>query len=413
VPDFGSRVDRHMRRWQEQRWILDAVIRTVGVEWDQGRIGYTLGPCGPEASADFALVRERIRKFADISREFRRAAERREEMARRHEREGHPVSARDSYFIASLLYGSAQWPFFGPSDEERRLDERKRECYAAYARLAEHPVRRVEIPFEGRSLAGWLHLPAHGQAPFPCVLNIPGMDTFKELGHALYGDRFQERGMACLALDGPGQGESLVRGIHVTEDNYADAGRAALEWLRGQPEIDAGRLAVNGRSFGSFWGTQVAAADPEVRACAVAYVCHEPGCRAIFETASPTFKLRFMYMAGYEDEEAFDRFAERLSLAGAGRRVRCPYLVVAGEEDELSPIEFTYELLREIPGPKELLLYQGERHSLHGGPASALGPSHQAYIADWLRDRLEGRPMEGSRRIYVDVTGREHVSPLP
>ena len=27
-----------VRRYTEQRWLIDAVIGTVGVEWDQGRI---------------------------------------------------------------------------------------------------------------------------------------------------------------------------------------------------------------------------------------------------------------------------------------------------------------------------------------------------------------------------------------
>jgi len=36
-------MERRMKRWQEQRWILDSVIRTVGIEWDQPRIAYTAG----------------------------------------------------------------------------------------------------------------------------------------------------------------------------------------------------------------------------------------------------------------------------------------------------------------------------------------------------------------------------------
>jgi hypothetical protein len=48
----------------------------------------------------------------------------------------------------------------------------------------------------------------------------------------------------------------------------------------------------------------VASIDDRVKGCAVAFVCHEPGANTIFNMASPTFKLRFMYMAGYEDEAA-------------------------------------------------------------------------------------------------------------
>src|SRR5579875_2649851 len=117
MPPLSPATERRMKRWQEQRWILDNIIKTVGIEWDQGRIGYTLGPCGPEATADFMGVRARVQKFNDISREFKRAAVRREAIARRFEEEGRTISARESYFIAALLYGSAQWPIFENSPE--------------------------------------------------------------------------------------------------------------------------------------------------------------------------------------------------------------------------------------------------------------------------------------------------------
>ena len=41
--------ERRVRRWHEQRWLLDAVVQSVGMEWDQPRLAYTLLPCGPEA----------------------------------------------------------------------------------------------------------------------------------------------------------------------------------------------------------------------------------------------------------------------------------------------------------------------------------------------------------------------------
>jgi alpha-beta hydrolase superfamily lysophospholipase len=124
--------------------------------------------------------------------------------------------------------------------------------------------------------------------------------------------------------------------------------------------------------------------------------------------ASPTFKLRFMYMAGIEDEAEFDRFAEDLTLDG--RDVRCPLLIVASEDDELSPIEHTYRLFNDVQTPKELVVYQGERHAI-GGSAGGLGPNWLTLVADWLRDRVDGRAM-ASQRVYVDVTGRGSATSL-
>jgi dienelactone hydrolase len=413
MPPLSAKVERRMKRWQEQRWILDSIIKTVGIEWDQSRIGYTLGPCGPEGTFDFMGVRTRVQKFSDISREFGRAATHRESIARRFEEEGRTIAARESFFIASLLYGSAQWPIFENSPENIALNNKKVECYLKYAQYADHEVRRVEIPFGGKSLPGYLHFPSkRPSGKLPCILAIDGMDGFKEMLHSLYGDRFFERGIASLAIDGPGQGECCVRDIHVTATNFKDAGRAALAWMRAQPELDPDRIAIFGVSFGSFVGTQVASIDDRVKGCAVAYVCHEPGFRTIFNMASPTFKLRFMYMAGYEDEEEFDKFAETLTLKGIGEQIKCPYLVIAGEDEELSPMEYTYELLDTIKAPKQLLLYQAEKHGLHTTSSSALGPNWGVYIAEWIRDRLDGKPME-SKNILVDLMGQTHLFEIP
>jgi dienelactone hydrolase len=411
-PEMPAATERKMKRWQEQRWLLDTVVQTIGIEWDQARVAYTLGPCGPDAMADFTGVRARTRKFNDIAREYARAAVRREKMARQFESEGRTISAHECYFIAALLYGSAQWPIYENTRENIALNEKKVSCYAKYIQSADHAIRRVEVPFggSGKSLPGYLHLPsARPSGRMPAVWSISGMDSFKELSVALYGDKLLERGIAVLALEGPGQGECCVRDIHPTATNWMQAGPAVLSWLRSQTEIDPDRIALQGTSMGSFWGTQVASVDDRLKGCAVRSVCHEPGGNTIFNMASPTFKLRFMYMAGFRDEGEFDKFAQTLSLKGVGEKVKCPYLVMAGEDDHLSPIEFTYDLLETVSAPKQLLLYEGADHGLGGASSSTLGPFAPTFLADWLKDRLDSKPMQ-TKHMKVDATGQVHES---
>lgn len=403
-------VESRVKRYADQRWLLDCIVRTVGIEWDQNRIGYTSAPAGPEATVDFMAVRSRVQKFSDMPREFARAARRREAAGCRYEEEGRNVSARECYFIASLLYGSAMWAIFANTPEVIEYNEKKNECYQKYAQYAPYQIERVEIPFAGKSLPAYFHRPrAAAAGPIPCVLAIDGMDGFKEMMVSMYGDKLLERDIAILAIDGPGQGECCVREIHCGETNFIEAGLAALKWVRGRNEIDPARVAIQAVSMGSFWATQVASADDRLSGCSVAYVCHEPGMNTIFNLASPTFKLRYMYMAGYDNEEQFDRFAANLSLMEIADRVKCPYLAIAGEDDELSPIEYTYEMMDKMRCPKELLLYQGERHALHATTATALGPIPHTYSADWLVDRLDGKPME-TRELYVDLAGQVHES---
>jgi hypothetical protein len=47
------------KRFAEQRWVLDNIIRANGIDWDQPRSIYLSAPCGVEAGADFAAIRAR------------------------------------------------------------------------------------------------------------------------------------------------------------------------------------------------------------------------------------------------------------------------------------------------------------------------------------------------------------------
>lgn len=393
------------RRWTAQRWLIDNVIRSVGIDWDQPRsINYN-APCGPEANADFAGIRERVKKYADISPAFEAAARRREARAIAAEEAGEYVTARQNNFIAAIHYAAAQWPHDENNEKNVALNRRKRECYMRYARLADHTVEAAWIPFQDKALPGWFHLPpGYRGGLLPTVVSIPGMDGFKEASVAMYGDRWLSRGIAVLAIEGPGQYESAVLGMHVSMQNWAEAGRAVMAWLRAKPEVDDERIGVAGQSFGSFFATLCCAAEPRYKACAVSATCLEPGFHTIFEEASPTFKQRFMYMSGYTDEDAFDAFAKTLTWEGCEEKIRVPYLCVAGEMDELSPMAHTERLMAALKCPKRLVVYQDCRHSVGNVPATNLGPAPPVLVADWMDARLTGKAFE-SERWYVQSNG--------
>src|SRR5581483_2008803 len=65
------------KRWIEQRWLIDNIIKANGIDWDQPRSVYWNVPCGMEASADFAGIRARVQKWADCAPAFEAVARRR------------------------------------------------------------------------------------------------------------------------------------------------------------------------------------------------------------------------------------------------------------------------------------------------------------------------------------------------
>ena len=401
------------RRFAAQRWLLDTTIRTVGMDWDQPRSIYLSAPMGSEANADFAAIRARIVRLADASPAFEAVARRREAKAQAAEQDGNLITARENYFMAAIHWGAAQWPIDENDDQNRFYNGKKRECYTHYARLADHHVEAAWIPLpDGRKLPAWFHLPSgHRGERVPVVISVPGMDSFKEMSVAMYGDRWLSRGLAVLALDGPGQYESPVLDVYFTMQAWMESGKAAVDWLSARSEIDTARIGLSGNSFGSFFGTIAAAHEPRIRALSVSAVCHEPGFHTIFEEASPTFKMRFMYMSGITDEAEFDRFRQGMTWQGHAEKIRAPYLCVAGEFDELSPLEHTERLMTVLAGPKRLVVYQDSRHSVGNVPAANLGPTPTILMADWMRATLDGKPF-ASEKWYVESSGRIVKTPL-
>jgi dienelactone hydrolase len=411
-PVLDKRGEPQVRRFNAQRWLLDNVIRANGIDWDQPRSLYLNAPCGVEANADFAGIRERVKKMADIGPAFAAVARRREAKAAAARAADHPVTARDNYFMAAIHWAAAQWPYDQNDEANIALNQKKRECYAAYAALADHRVEPVWIPFRDKAIPAWFHLPPGYQGGrLPVVISIPGMDSFKEAMVALYGDRWLNRGIAVLAIDGPGQYEAPMLGLYFSTEAWVETGPAVVDWLAARPEIDAGRIGVTGTSFGSFFGTILTAHEPRARACAVMSVCHEPGCHTIFQEASPTFKKRFMYMSGITDEGEFDTFRNTITWEGHADKIRTPYLCVAGEAEELSPLEHSERLVAALNGPKQMVVYQDSRHSVGNVPSANLGPFPPILVADWMADRLAGKPFP-SERWYVTSSGQIEKTPL-
>jgi alpha-beta hydrolase superfamily lysophospholipase len=394
------------KRFSQQRWALDNIIRANGIDWDQPRSIYLSSPCGVEANADFAAIRARVQKMADIGPAFESTAKRREAKARAAEADGNAVTARDNWYMAAIHYGAAEWPYDDSGPQHVELHNKKRECFSNYARLADHKIEAVSIPFKTKSIPGWFHLPpGYSGGKVPVVIAIPGMDSFKEVNVALANDRWMQRGVAVLSIDGPGQYESPLLGVYVSMQNWIEAGPAVVDWLLRRPEIDGQKIGVSGASFGSFFGTILTANEPRISATAVISTCLEPGCHTIFEEASPTFKKRFMWMSNFTDEPKFDEFAKTLTWEGHIEKIRTPYLVVAGEADELSPLEHTERMVRAMSCPRQLVIYADSRHSVGNVPAANLGPFPPTLVADWLVARLNGKPVS-SERWFVEATGR-------
>ena len=404
-------LQRRVSRFREQRWLLDAVVKLIGPEFDQSRLHYIAAPMSPDYQGAVLGLQHLIQRWDDISREFSGLARRFELQATAAQAQGHSTTASDGYFAASLMYGGAQWPIFANTELNKTLEQKKNDCFREYMKGVDHPIEAVEIPYRGKTLPAYLHLPPeHDGRPLSCVVMIEGMDAIKEMAIFGAGDRFLRRGLACLVIDGPGQGSSLVRETWYEPEHFGEVGTAAVDWLLKRKEIDARKIMAWGLSFGSFWATQMAAAEPRFAACAVMYTCFQPTNWPLYEMAAPSFKQRFMYMTNVPDEAEFAAVMKKMDVRSLSAKIQMPYFVMAGEDDSLCDLACTMEHMNNVRSEKMLLVYAGEEHGMGGSRSSQLGMPFFTIIADWLADRAAGKPLQSTYNL-VDRTGQMHTEP--
>jgi fermentation-respiration switch protein FrsA (DUF1100 family) len=137
-----------------------------------------------------------------------------------------------------------------------------------------YPYREEEVAFDDAAanvrLAGTLTLPP-GEGRFPAVVLVSGSgaNTRDEpiLGHQIFlvlADALTRRGIAVLRYDKRGVGASTGDYAKATTMDFANDAEAAVAWLRGRPEIDAGHVGLIGHSEGGLIVPIVAVKDPKV-----------------------------------------------------------------------------------------------------------------------------------------------------
>jgi esterase FrsA len=166
------------------------------------------------------------------------------------------ASARE-YWQAWRLYHYARWPTEN-APAKRRAKQLALEAFRKYAVLLEPKIETVRIPFEGKEIVGYLRLPA-GVRPAPLVFGIAGLDSRKE-DVAAHTDGYLKHGIGIFSIDLPGTGESLHAAAEVNSDRIFSA---ALDHLVKRPDVDAGRIVVQGRSWSGHWAAKLAVTERE------------------------------------------------------------------------------------------------------------------------------------------------------
>jgi fermentation-respiration switch protein FrsA (DUF1100 family) len=110
--------------------------------------------------------------------------------------------------------------------------------------------------------------------------------------------------------------------------------------------------------------------------------------KTAFLQGYPSFRLRFMYMTGIDDDDKFNEFISKISLEEIAEKIERPILFVAGKYDNLCPHKYVKRFYDRIKAEKLFIIYDREFHAL----GNVFGEAYDS-IADWLNDRFKGKPV--------------------
>ena len=381
-----------------QKWILDGFIAHGGMGLLHPESNHFREQLGYN-SYDLKRVFDIAKSTQMITAAWSAVAKEVESRGRYWLKNDSPSAALALFERAMLLYGRAHYSVTAHPERRLKYLAKLVEIRDMVAKLSPHRVEAVELPLLGKSFYG-LFEAAPGTVKAPCVILLSGMDMFKENWHRFITTNVLPRGWVGYTLDGPGQGETLTRGLTMTLDNYDEALSASIDWLSKQPEVDSERIVIMGSSMGSWWGTHALRSEKRIKAIAANMPCLADK-SIILNQAQPSFVNNLMFMTGLKTYEKIAEYAADMNLDEIIAEIDVPYLIVTGENDELTTLEATKAVYEKIPSTKALWVYQHEFHPI-GPPANEwLNAS-----MDWLARALAGRLEPGSRQqVFVTKNG--------
>src|SRR5580704_2297533 len=137
---------------------------------------------------DLRKLMRSITRWEDWCRGWSEEAARHEKLAEEAAARGRALTVAEAYVRASIYYHYGKHLFAAQAAEFRKAHNAMLRCYAAGATKLLNPVERVEFPFRGVAMPGWLRKPRHVESSHverpPVAVILPGLDACKEELHA-------------------------------------------------------------------------------------------------------------------------------------------------------------------------------------------------------------------------------------
>ncbi|HKX19450.1 MAG TPA: prolyl oligopeptidase family serine peptidase [bacterium] len=333
--------------------------------------------------------------------EWTRTAEAVERAGRERGARGHVASAAAGLFRAAHYYHIGERFLQPKTDAGLAAYRRGVDCFRDAAAMTRRPrIEPVEVPYEGTALpALFVHAAPRTEgaraARSPAMVFFDGFDITKEIQYFKGIADLAERGVACLIVDGPGNGEAIRfrhLPLHHETERYATP---AYEYLAGREEVDPSRVGVMAISLGGYYAPRAAAFERRFSAC-IAWgaqwdyhaVWKERLDRLARGDSLPLSVPweHLLWIFGVRTvQEALARL-EPFCLEGVAERIACPFLLVHGEGDGQIPLATARRCFDAVGSRRKTFkVFTREEGGYHHCQVDNTSIA-VAYMWDWLED---------------------------
>ena len=226
--------------------------------------------------------------------------------------------------------------------------------------------------FDGREIPGFLYRPAGPQPPggYPAVIYVHGGPESQyrpqyraDIQH-LVGRNYAVLAPNVRGSTGYGNHYRSLDDVHLRMDSVKDLRQFRL-WLGDLPDIDAGRIAVSGRSYGGFMVLAAVTTDPDLWAAGVEFF-GIANWITFFERTGPW--RRTLRAVEYGDPDRDADFLRSISPIHQVDRIAVPMFVAQGLNDPRVPpheSELIVSRLRARGMPVDYMTFPDEGHGFY------------------------------------------------
>ena len=263
-------------------------------------------------------------------------------------------------------------------------------------------LKKFEIPvvFErsGIQLVGMIHIPKKTSPKHPAVMLLHGFTGNKAETHFMFTKMARElakAGFVCLRFDFFGSGDSegsFEQMTYLTE--LADA-KAALKFLRQQPEVDVDKIGVLGLSMGGGVAALLAGSEPDVKSLVLLSAVSRPeeNFKKLLENIPRKIKLDgtwYLDDGGNPVGQKFFEVLPQVKPLEAIKNYSRHALIIHGNEDVVVPESAAYDYFEILKNRDncftELKLVDGAGHVFS---SVALTDSLNQDVVEWFEKTLK------------------------